>query len=382
MSEVDILRGGQEHDLSDAELRRAHLEAQIIPDVTIATPPCNTHSRVLYANERGPRPGRNRAYPYGFPWLKSPLKEKIDQANEFVSFSIDLLKAAAAAGKLGLSEHPEDLGTVHESCPASIWQLKEMRDLEEVGYTSWAVHQSDFGAPYAKPTRFVDNANADPHRHIHPGWPVLDANDKYLGPLPRPRKGLDLKRSTDDPSFRTGPTSAYPPDLCKLLAERIGRDYMVRNRIPPAPLEGDARARLEEDVLRKRQAGLYSGLESGHLNHVCGLNSQEVGTMGHIEGATGTTRGLQGGPGAIGTTGTTGDGGEMASSSNRPLEEVIMSDRWDSIGGQPQKGAGWTGRGKPIEVDKGSRRRDLRDGAGLCSPGRWPKEARQLPDVT
>ena len=42
-------------------------------------------------------------------------------------------------------------------------------------------------------------------------------------------------------------------------------------------------------------------------------------------------------------------------------------------------GTGWVGRSVPVMVGRGARVRPLQDGGGLCSPGRWPSEARVLP---
>lgn len=50
-------------------------------------------------------------------------------------------------------------------------------------------------------------------------------------------------------------------------------------------------------------------------------------------------------------------------------------------GGQPGRGAGWLGVGRPIKVRQGYTIRDLEDGAGLFSPGRWTPSKRRLPDV-
>ena len=57
-----------------------------------------------------------------------------------------------------------------------------------------------------------------------------------------------------------------------------------------------------------------------------------------------------------------------------------MSDEWAATG-PPGLGAGWVGTGAPIQVAKQLSSRGLRDGAGLCSPGRWPKARRRLPDT-
>ena len=48
----------------------------------------------------------------------------------------------------------------------------------------------------------------------------------------------------------------------------------------------------------------------------------------------------------------------------------------------PEKGAGWTGVGSPLQVGVGYTSRDYRDGQGLTSPGRWPVESRRYPCAT
>ena len=117
--EIDILRGGDAHDLSRIDLQKLYLNTATVVDVTLTTPPCSTFSRVLYANGRGPPPGRSRTFPKGFPWLSGWQKRKVEQANMFVDFSIDVLRHVAIAGKLGLLEHPEDLGLAGEMLDAN-----------------------------------------------------------------------------------------------------------------------------------------------------------------------------------------------------------------------------------------------------------------------
>ena len=62
------------------------------------------------------------------------------------------------------------------------------------------------------------------------------------------------------------------------------------------------------------------------------------------------------------------------------MEEIIMSKEWANSG-PPPKGAGWWGRGAPIQVHAGHRQRNLEDGLGLCSPGRWRPKNRTLPEL-
>ena len=73
--EIDLCRGGEAHNLTDDNVVNK-IESDLEDgkfDAAIITPPCNTHSRALYANKWGPRPYRSRRYPMGFPWLEGPV---------------------------------------------------------------------------------------------------------------------------------------------------------------------------------------------------------------------------------------------------------------------------------------------------------------------
>ena len=48
--------------------------------------------------------------------------------------------------------------------------------------------------------------------------------------------------------------------------------------------------------------------------------------------------------------------------------------------GQAPRRSGWRGVGPPLVRGSGSATRELHDGAGLCSPCRWPFGKRRLPD--
>ena len=60
---------------------------------------------------------------------------------------------------------------------------------------------------------------------------------------------------------------------------------------------------------------------------------------------------------------------------------ILVSDSWAAGALQPTKGAGWWGKGLPIRATHGHQKRDLEDGAGICSPGRWSPKRRRLPDT-
>eukprot|EP00972_Heterocapsa_arctica_P050398 7409713-Heterocapsa_arctica.AAC.1 len=69
--EVDILRDKNNHDLLDPDRQLFYL-ARVEKgyyDLVIVSPPCNTHSRLLYSNNNGPCPVRSWEHPLGFPWL-------------------------------------------------------------------------------------------------------------------------------------------------------------------------------------------------------------------------------------------------------------------------------------------------------------------------
>ena len=184
--------------------------------------------------------------------------------------------------------------------------------------------------------------------HRYSGWPMFDSAGKYLGPLPSPRRSqTSLVRSERDESFRTGSTATYPAELCKFLAELLCRDFLVRRRLPASISLG------------KKQQALSEGVYRPTVSSSIILDTTPLRAAPQTE------------PGPAATN-------EAAA----PCKElIVMSEAWRASG-PPPRGAGWWGVGKPIEIEKGSRRRPIRDGAGLCSPGRWPKAARTLPDVT
>ena len=109
MVEIDTLRGGKDHDLSASDMRQRYLDdvEEGKHHTVISTPPCSGFSRVLYANNRGPKPLRNRRYPWGFPWLTAGDRRKVEKDNALIKFNFQVLKAVASAGGMGLTEHPE-----------------------------------------------------------------------------------------------------------------------------------------------------------------------------------------------------------------------------------------------------------------------------------
>ena len=125
-------------------------------------------------------------------------RQRAENGNEFVHFTIRSIAAAQAAKKKGnwvnsLLEHPEDLGamfsTPHKDIgkePASIWQLPEIRKAFGDS-THWCVggHQCQYpGVDRRKPTRLLSDLVGVADFGIDK-WPSFDQAGYYVGPLPK-----------------------------------------------------------------------------------------------------------------------------------------------------------------------------------------------------
>ena len=397
MLEWDTLRGGQDHDLSREDLQKSAIAKVVQKEVqaVIATAPCGGFSRAHYANTDGPPPLRSLLYPWGFPWLTGGPLRKTKLENTLVEFTIKTLQAAASVATLGLAEHPEDLGRTKKGDPASIWQLEEVRALEMTGYQTWAVNQREFGAEWLTPTRFIENSQASKLRE-YSGWPIFDDNFKYLGPLPRPTGEKSGLIGKEGKGFATSKSAQYPPKLCKLLADIICKDLTVKYFIPSAPSDGNKTNHQPKSYQpgesgvqgMEKPPGNFDAIGTPDLEKPPG-NFESLGSTGNgqpdfieIDSAAvveDTGRQID----IIEIDGATGQQPDTIEIDPPPetKEKVIMAEVWRNTP-PPPKGSGWVGTSKPIQVDKGNRRRDLHDGGGLCSPGRWRKYHRNLPDTS
>ena len=173
-------------------------------------------------------------------------------------------------------------------------------------------------------------------------------------------------RQPGDNGFRTGPTATYPPQLCGFIADIVMRHFVARRLIPPRPSEGRSRSDTRENQpqpeRRQRRKRTASEQDGGVIAQyvVAQEDSPREAEGSEIDEEMDEER-------------------DAATDDNR--EEVMMTEAW-SASGPPPEGSGWTGVGAPVQVDRGSRQRGLRDGGGLCSPGRWPKAMRRFPDVS
>ena len=114
--------GGDNHDvLNDTVLQR--LRGDCAADkygVGIVTPPCNTWTRLLHANNWGAKPVRDRHHPLGLPGLKPWDAKRLQAGNQFMKVSMELMELVHQHGAVILSEFPGDLGrTRNNAQPAS-----------------------------------------------------------------------------------------------------------------------------------------------------------------------------------------------------------------------------------------------------------------------
>lgn len=231
VQELDILRD-KAHDFSIAEVASAILE-QIKANhfmALLVSPPCDTFTRVKYANNFGPKPERSSQWPRGFPWLEDPQKRQVRLANSLTDFTLDAIECQIqnVPGLLAL-EFPEDLGAVTSGewtgiRPASIFQFPRMQAImSNSSVLTGALRQQDYGTPYIKPTRLVlrlnDKTAVDDR--IFLGLPSFDDGGYYLGPLPYTKSTHGLAKTADETGFRTTGTAAWPEDLCESVASML-----------------------------------------------------------------------------------------------------------------------------------------------------------------
>ena len=91
IDEVDTLRGGIDHNLLLAEKQDFYVQKVKAKeyDIVIATPPCHTFSRAVFANRDGPRPVRDALHPRGFPWLEGSKRKLADEGNVLADFTVE-----------------------------------------------------------------------------------------------------------------------------------------------------------------------------------------------------------------------------------------------------------------------------------------------------
>ena len=385
VTEIDLLRG-DDQDLSDSAFQEKCFELARQSDVIFSTPPCNTHSRAPWSNHWGPVPIRNSTYPLGFPWLSSALADKANLANVLVDFSIQCMKIVKAESQsrfcIGFVEHPEHLGIVRPgdltSIPASIWNLPELREL---GFKTRAFHQIDYGAPTVKPTRILFNFGFE-DMGVE-GWPVLDEDHRYVGPLQTASNpaGKTLMRTSQDEEgpFKTAAAAAYPPGMCQHIAQCIWATftaYCSRDRTGLLPRAGGNLVESPFTDIGDKTWAKSDCADNPSADPITVERPKSDTVSGEISEE----------PYVLEPAGLEGEFDQDASGSE--FGDGAEGDV-DSSNGSTFLKAGWWGAGLPIKTSiscvtrdgdaKKTCYRSMRDGGGICSPGRWPPSRRILP---
>ena len=405
--EIDILVGGKAHDLLDKDSQEAYIQdiedGKI--DVQILSPPCGTWSRANWANDLKPQPCRDRTHPWGFPNQKRQQQQRAETGNEFVHFAIRALAAGEEAKSRGhrirsLLEHPEDLGRTPRGTPASIWQLPELRKIGNKvvaesrggGFKTVGGNQCQFpGVDRKKPTRLLSDIRGV-ERFGVVGWPKFDAGGWYAGPIPKDCGHRNHKQQMIGKNakggFNTAPTAAYPEAMCEFIAGIIFVDWVDSLDCESpcgggVPVESKARTAPKATLTpRARSAQETTGTGSAKS---CAWDAPLRDPPGSVRGiiTEEEIRKESDRVDGLGIHRPIKDELEIADFA--PKVKVIEGDKTSEeeteLNGKkrPKKGAGWWGHGHTMLPLRKGIPKPFTDGAGLCSPGRWPIDRRRLP---
>ena len=262
-------------------------------------------------------------------------------------------------------EHPEDLGKVHDEVPGTIWQWDEVHNLFAwCGGFTCAVHQCKFGAPTSKPTRLMTNFVLNDLR-CHPGFPQFDSSFRYLGPLPKSCGHVHESKlvGKQHNQWKTGPSAAYPPDMCQFIAEAI---FVAVASFGGGGETGDTAT----EPLNNSMATEPWPSNSWDLLPEAGNSKGEGKDLGTTEGGPPCPNFSMVNQTQKPIVDLTSDEPvrEPSVESIRPLTQADEVEAFDMVS--------CLNSGHPIRVEWDTFERDFIDGFGLCSPTRWPPAAR------
>ena len=243
-----------------------------------------------------------------------------------------MITQAKNAPGIVLTEFPEDLGRVQHGpmqgqCPSSLWQdLRFQEFLKLPGTCTMGIHQSDFGAPYLKPTRITMKGEPGTSHQIYLGVPQFTEDFDYIGPIPRvsaKERGLTtLARGANETKFRTTGTAAWPVQLDEWAAQSI------------------------------HTTAINSRLQQG-LDQTAGIAEGRDQTAGIADSAAKLM-----------------DGASDSIDSAAELYPTTIPPENYWVGGH----------GDARKTFALGKTYNFHDGAGLTSPGRWNKESRKYPE--
>ena len=289
---VDV-RIGNKIDLSYATIRQKYLDAikSKVYQAILLSPPCSTFWRACWRNFKGPRPVRNFRHRRGLQVLTAIERRKCNLGNTFADFAWEVVSLAVDIDSIVFLafENPEDLGSINYGPhkggrPASMWQWEQFHDLISTGkIQTFAIHQSDFGVEYPKPTRFIWKGTTDLPSCCKKGPPTFDTGGNYLGPLERAPGKM---RHSAGPFLTTG-TEQWPPALCSWIATHL------MERQPVGGLELRHRQHRAHLIQQIRQKALQSLVDGGSRGRVrqCQVRKDSTMEVGSARQEDGRQRG-------------------------------------------------------------------------------------------
>ncbi|CAE7249545.1 unnamed protein product [Symbiodinium sp. CCMP2592] len=197
------------------------------------SPPYSTFNRATFVNRTGPPPLRNSDWPEGFPWLSGVWKSRAEAGTSLVRRVLSLATLATNEHVPWLIEHPEFLGATAAGTPASIWTWEEaVRVFQETRATSVTRLAGTWHG-----LRSVGVA----------GWPRLDPQQHYRGPLSRKcgHAHAPLIGTDENGHFLAGP-AAYPSGFCEALASIAVLTF--RQRVSSESMLGEEQARSSDTL--------------------------------------------------------------------------------------------------------------------------------------
>ena len=175
----------------------------------VCGPPCETWTVARHSDDNGPRPLRSAISPAGLPGLLPKERRQLAIGNDLLGVAFTLFLDCLIHGAFMLLEHPEEAHGRPEI--ASIWRLDVTRLLTTFSNCMSAhVLQGHYGAPSAKPTRFL-LANSTP-----------DFEEIFLAHRCAvfPPQSVSIGKNTDG-SWKTACLKEYPSALCRAMAHLI-----------------------------------------------------------------------------------------------------------------------------------------------------------------
>ena len=372
-----------ESEWVDPALRRQCLSSILACkfDIILMFAPTETFDRKAFSSRRGVNPCRDHAWPRGFPWLKRPEADNVENENIFVDFIPQVFQSAAEAAPSPtrtIMFAPEDRGSKALGSPASIWQFPQIRSLEQLGFVRSAFFLCSFDSETKGfPMASLSNLPTwNDHDCVVKGWPWFVTKEcdgqmvprLYAGPLSR-KCGC---------AFHGKPSRAF--SKCTVLqlssSRAIVRDHLSRWKkgAGDTPMEG-APESPKKSSLSVGPPALIAGHSVPDRK-----KSKEASWKDHKdwyrEHAEPPIPALQSDELSF-TPSAAEIASEADSRRRKPITEDSDTEPDEHVDLQWK---GWHGSGEPLSVGKLTKKRAFIDGCGLCSPGLWLPGSRILPE--